>query len=734
MAAVHDPRDDGGAGPERWGTGRRPRRAGGCGPRTDGGGELGVGCRRSRPAPGHAAAHRAGGDHHLGWCAVSRGGGGQWTAGRIRIRRRLLLVAWVLVAVVMVVRSAEVQIVERTAWARDAVNQHQKTRDVPAPRGRILDRNGGDLVVSHWRATVAVAPNEVGDRGAVEAALVDELGVRPQTAARVSDPTREWSVVPGRYSMTQVAGLRGLRGIHIQGELRRVYPREELARGLLGVVQDGIGTGGIEQAMDTVLAGRSGSDLVARDNRGREIPGQVVTVEPPLPGRDIVLTIDRDLQEIAEEMLAAALDSTGARGGDIVVTDPMTGEIMALASIAEGSAAALSAVNTTFEPGSTIKPFITTALLRHDLVSPRDSVDTEGGRWEVNGRVITDIHRGGWMTLPDVIRESSNVGIAKFASRLSEGQQYVALRDFGFGTPTGVPLPGEAAGVLRRPELWSNQSPQSLAIGYELSVTPLQMAMAFGAIANGGLLLEPRLVKEVRDHDGSPERFGQPRVIRRVVPESVIRTLTPMLVDVVDSGTATRARMAAYQMAGKTATTRATGSDGRYEDGAYYASFGAIFPADDPQLLFFVRLDRPDGSYYGGATAAPVTLATLEALLSARQSPIDRVALARSQREHVAPAAATPLVRFAVATDPVEPEMWVPDPGDAGAAGPAEAPSGTGPAMSVPDLEGASLRVALRRLHKMGLRVRLEGGGTVIATIPEEGMPVVAGDTIVVVG
>ena len=581
---------------------------------------------------------------------------------------------------------------------------------------------------------MGVAPNEVRDRAAVEAALVGELGVRPETAARVSGPTREWNVVPGRYSMTQVAGLREVPGIHIQGELKRLYPRDALARGLLGTVQDGIGAGGIEQAMDTVLAGRAGRDLVARDNRGREIPGQVVTVEPPQPGRDIVLTIDQDLQAIAEEMLAAALDSTGARGGDIVVTDPMTGEILALASIAERSTAALSAVNTTFEPGSTIKSFITAALLRHGLASLGDSVDTEGGRWEVNGRVITDIQEGGWMTLREVIRQSSNVGIAKFASRLSEGQQYTALRDFGFGTPTGIPLPGEAAGVLRRPELWSIQSPQSLAIGYELAVTPLQMAMAFGAIANGGLLMEPRLVREVRDHDGSPLRFGQPRVIRRVAPEDVTRALTPVLVDVVDSGTATRARMSYFQLAGKTGTARATGADGRYEDGAYYASFGAIFPADDPQLLFFVRLDRPDGVYYGGATAAPVALATLAKLLSARQTPIDRLALARSQREPLAPPPAAPMVHFAVATDPAEAEAWAPGPGEAGAAAQVEPAPGAGRAMSVPGLEGASIRVALRRLHKMGLRVRLEGGGTVTATVPAEGMPVVAGDTIVVVG
>ena len=666
---------------------------------------------------------------------MNRGQTSRGATRRIRARRRLLLVGWILLAGVMIVRSAEVQVFEGTAWARDAVRQHQTTRGVPAPRGRILDRNGGELAVSHWRATVGVAPNEIRDGDAVRTALVGELGVRGRTAARVSDPTREWSVVPGRYSMTQVAGLRGLAGVHIEGELKRLYPREELARGVLGTVLDGIGAGGIEQAMDTVLAGRPGRDLVARDNRGHVIPGRVVTLEPPRPGRDVVLTIDQDLQAIAEEMLAAALDSTGARGGDIVVTDPMTGEILALASIVAGSGASLSAVNTTSEPGSTIKPFITLALLGHGLATLGDSVDTGNGRWEVNGRVISDIQGGGWMTLRDVIRQSSNVGIAKFAGLLSEGQQYTALRDFGFGTPTGIALPGEAPGLLRRPELWSGQSPQSLAIGYELAVTPLQMAMAFGAIANGGLLMEPRLIREVRDHDGGPLRFGQPRLVRRVVPEHLARALTPVLVDVVDSGTATRARMTYYLVAGKTATARATGSGGSYEDGAYYASFGASFPADDPQLLFFIRLDRPEGAYYGGATAAPVALATLEALLSARQSPIDRMALLRSQREPFTPPPPTPHVRFAVATDPMEPEaLAVADRSGGDAEGRSERQAQPARAMIVPELEGASLRVALRRLHKMGVRVRLDGSGTVTATRPGAGEPIAAGDTILVTG
>ncbi len=640
----------------------------------------------------------------------------------LRLRRRFLLVSWFLVAGVLIARAVEVQLVERAAWAAEALAQHEKSRVVPPARGRILDRNGGELAVSHMRARVGIAPREIVDREAVVSGLVEHLGVRAATARRVSAGTDSWNVVPGRYSMTQVEGLRGLKGVYLEDEPSRLYPLDGLARGLLGVVMDGVGRGGIEQSMDSVLAGRNGREIVVRDSRGRVVPGQVVVVQAPVAGRDVVLTIDQDLQAIAEEMLVAAIDSTGARGGDIVITDPRTGEILALTSVVEGSNAALSAINATYEPGSTIKPFTTAALLRYGIASLSDSVDTGNGSWRIHGRRISDIGGGGWLTLHEVIRESSNVGIAKFASLMSSGQQYTSLRDFGFGTQTGIPLPGEASGVLRRPEHWTPMSSQSLSFGYELSVTPVQMAMAFGALANDGLLMEPTLIREVRDHDGTPLRLSRPRQVRRAVPPSVAQALTPVLVDVVEEGTGTRARMSTFRLAGKSGTTRATGADGRYEHdkGAYFASFGAIFPADDPQLLFFVRLDRPQGAYYGGETAAPVTRATLETLLSARQAPIDRRALALAARHVPPPPAPAPLVRFAASIDDAPLDTWLASP----------APEGHAGAMTVPVLEGASVRVALRRLHKLGLRVRLEGGGVVRATVPGAGAAIAAGDTI----
>lgn len=642
-----------------------------------------------------------------------------------RVRRRLLLSAWLLVAAVLIVRAVEVQLVERAAWTTEALAQHEKSRVVPAARGRILDRNGGELAVSHMRAAIGISPREIVDREEVAAALEKHLGMDAAAARGVSGGTDVWNVVPGRYSMRQVEGLRSLKGVYVQDEPSRLYPRDGLARGLLGVVQDGVGRGGIEQSMDSVLAGKTGREIVVRDSRGLEVPGQTVVVAPPVAGRDIVLTIDQDLQTIAEEMLFAAIDSTGAVGGDLVVTDPVTGEILALASVVDGSRAALSAVHTTYEPGSTIKPFTAAAVLRHGVASLSDSVDTGNGSWRIHGRRISDIGGGGWLTLHEVVRESSNVGMAKFAGMMSRGQQYTSLRDFGFGSPTGVPLPGEAAGTLRRPEQWSLLSSHSLSYGYELAVTTLQMAMAFGALANDGLLMEPMLIREVRDHDGTPLRLGHPRPVRRAVPPGVADALTPVLVDVVEEGTGTNARMSSFRLAGKSGTTRAIGTDGGYEheQGAYYASFGAIFPADDPQLLFFVRLDRPQGAYYGGETAAPVARATLETLLSARQAPIDREALALAARHAPPPPPTAPLARFAASIGDGALEVR-------STASAPPSPGGDPTKMTVPVLDGVSMRTALRRLHKLGLRVRPEGGGSVRATVPAAGTEVAVGDTI----
>jgi cell division protein FtsI (penicillin-binding protein 3) len=393
--------------------------------------------------------------------------------------------------------------------------------------------------------------------------------------------------------------------------------------------------------------------------------------------------------------------------------------VLALLSIRDGKANELSAVNTPYEPGSTLKPITVAALLERRLVSLDDTIDIGNGTWSVEGRTLHDTHTRGRISVEDALRESSNVGIAMAAQELTPSAQYENLRDFGFGVLTGIELPGEVAGTLRRPSGWTAQSPASLAIGYEISVTPLQMAVAYGALANGGLLMQPRLVRETRDADGRVLERTEPRVIRRVIDRDVAETVGAALVGVVEDGTGTSARIASFAVAGKSGTARLNFGEG-YEEGAYYSSFVGFFPADAPQLVVFVGLDRPQGEYYDGAVAAPVTRATMEAALAARATPLDRGALLRSKRrEEVVPAANLPSAQFASRSDDApEPAPIRRETIDRTAS------------VSLPNVSGLPSRVAVRRLHALGLRVSSAGVGTIVGTEPRAGVRVQPGDTI----
>jgi cell division protein FtsI (penicillin-binding protein 3) len=619
-------------------------------------------------------------------------------------------------------RAGQIQLAQGSVWQEQAESQQQMDQQIAAPRGTILDRDGTALAVSRERYTVAVAADQISDPSAVQDLLVDALRISREKARSVTDPDRRWNPIAGRYGPATRELLSGIRGIYLERELERYHPHGDLARGVLGSVIDGSGQGGVEQGFDGLLSGHAGSEVVARDVRGQPIPGETFVVERPLAGGQVVLTIDLDLQEIAREALEEAIETTEARGGDVLVTDPETGEILALVSIRDGRTAGLSAINTAYEPGSTLKPFTVAGILSHGLGALTDTVDVEDGTWEVAGRTLHDVHAEGRMTMADALRVSSNVGIAKAAQALSVGQHYETLRDFGFGVPTGIEIPGEVGGTLRRPASWSRQSPASLAIGYEVSVTPLQMAIAYGALANGGRLMEPRLVKEIRGADGQViESFG-PQVVRRVAGDDVTRAISKVLVDVVEDGTGTEAQMSTFSVAGKSGTARAYSTDGGYVAGNYYSSFVGFFPAEAPQLVILVKLENPQGAYYGGTVAAPVTRATMEAALAARTSPLDRTALARAMQAAPGPAipsaarfAGLGITSSAVASDGVPYEA------------PAELDGGGVP---IPDVAGLPSRVAARRLHALGLRVERESAGDIAGTIPAAGTRALPGDTV----
>lgn len=615
-------------------------------------------------------------------------------------------------AVALIGRAAWVQLWQGNVWTARAERQHFTDAPVPAPRGDVIDATGEPLAESREMLRLAVAPRELREPVVLRRALAT-AGVAPEWMARATDTRRAWVVVPGRFLPSEVAHATPLRGVYSEPVSERVYALSPGLRSLIGQVNAaGDPVDGIELSLDSLLHGTAGSSTQLRDATGRRFEAPNDPGVAPTKGRSITLTVNHELQEICERALADAVSQLGASGGDIVVLDPHDGAVLAMAS-RRSERSGVTGITEPFEPGSTIKPLVAAALLQGGYARPDDRVETFGGSWTLFGRTINDVHKSvGMLTLRDVIRLSSNIGIAQFAQRFAPRAQYEAMRDFGFGTPTGLPFPTEATGTLRPPKEWSQMSPASLAMGYELAVTPLQLAVAYAAIANGGDLLEPALVREIRGADGAVLYKHERRVVRQVVSPAVAATVRGMLGDAVEKGTGLQADLTNFAVAGKTGTARLNAGGG-YALGKYYASFVGLFPADAPQYVIVVKLDDP-AKGYGAVTAAPVTRAVLQAALAARDAALDRGALAGRSLRH------PPLVAAAADTTPIDSgESSVPvtvalDAPMAGA--PRDASS-----VAVPDVHGLALREAVARLHGAGLRVQL-GRGVLGTTVPVAGV------------
>src|SRR5438445_1610340 len=624
----------------------------------------------------------------------------------------------VLVGLALLVgRAVQVQILHGRRWAEEAQAQRTERIVLQARRGALYDRHGTPLAVTQETYHVGIAPNELRDPTADGALISRRLGLTArawQLALR-----RRYAYFAGPYSALEVQPLRGVRGVDLEPVLNRFYPDPAVARATIGRLgDDGLGASGLERTLDSLLAGRAGAAVVLKDRAGREYESPARVIAPPVPGLDVVLTLDAELQEIAQRALDDALRRMDADGGDVVMLDPGTGDVLALASRQRDGSARPSAFTDTFEPGSLAKIFAAAALLSLRRVSPTDRVSGEGGKWRVLGRTITDDDPQPSLTMADAIRVSSNIAIAKFAARLTPEEQYAMLRDFGFGALTGIEFPAEATGRLRPPSEWTLPSAASLAMGYELSVTPIQVAMAYGALANDGLLLEPTLIREVRSASGGGGgvRYRhRPEPVRRVVSREVAAALRSLVRGGGERGTGTEAALTNFPVAAKTGTARRV-VNGRYAARHNTASFAALFPADQPQLVLVVKIDNPHkGSYFAAQTAAPVTRSMLEQALAAGTVALDRARLSTAAPR----AAAAPADDDGGGLVPyVVPWPYQPD------------SSGVGPRRAVPDVAGVGMREAVRTLHRRGFRVSLRGWGVAEHTWPAAGDSASAGSTV----
>jgi cell division protein FtsI (penicillin-binding protein 3) len=652
----------------------------------------------------------------------------------------------VLFGALLIGQAARVQLMQGKSWSEKARAQQFRDRPIEAARGNIFDAAGNVLGESREMFKVSIAPSEVKNPTGLANGL-RALGINRDLIKASLDKRRKWLALPGLLAASDMTALNALSGVHVESTVIREYVSAPGIRRIVGNLDpDGRPLGGIELSLDSILRGDSAMSAVARDVRGRRLDSPESWERIPRAGNNVTLTINRDLQDICERALVRAVDSLDASGGDIVVMNPNSGEVLAMASIRLGQKSlSITAVTEPFEPGSTLKPFIAAALLERNRARADEVINTHNGQLVLNGRTITDLHKAASMPLSDVLRYSSNIGMVQFGERLDPREKYETLRDLGLGVGTGVPLPGESDGVLREPKKWSNTSEASIVMGYELTVTPLQLVAAYSALANGGELLQPHVIKEIRGADGDVIYQARRRVLRRVYSEKVANQVRELLRSVVDSGTAVKADLAAFEVAGKSGTARRTVKGKGYVAGNYTASFVGVFPADNPQFVILVKLDSPKRAYYGGEVAAPVTSVVLRAALAARNAALDRTELARVERDipltNAVRATHSDSVKAGVevaAADSAAPkavelptlEERTPEPGHSVQLPFVKRAITVDKSLrAVPDIAGLSARSAVRALHRAGFRVMLASAlGS--PTVPAAGTFLPAGSVV----
>jgi cell division protein FtsI (penicillin-binding protein 3) len=536
------------------------------------------------------------------------------------MRRRIILIFLLLLLSLggVAAKLFFLQIQQRDRLAERATKQYQRRLPIVSRRGTITDRAGRELAVSLKVLSAFAQPAAVEDPAATAKALAPilEQPAKDILARLTTDKPFVWIQRQLDPAKTEAISDLNLKGIGLYPESRRYYPRQELAAHVLGMMGlDDRGLEGLEHQYDDLLGGQPQFVAAQQDALGRVIFRQEEP-ERRAPVFDLTLTIDEVIQYITERELQRAVERSRAKAGTAIVMDPWTGEVLALANQPtydpnnyqkSGAAARRDrAVTDAFEPGSIFKAILAAGALEEGVIRPGDRFFGENGAIEVSGVTIRDHEKYGWLTVREILAHSSNVGAIKIGQKLGKSLYYHYISSFGFGSLTGLDLPGETPGLMRRPKSWSALSLSVLSLGQEISVTPVQIATAFSAVANGGNLVRPHVVHALKAQDGSLSREVDPGVIRRVISPETARTLLDMLRGAVEDGTGKEAALEEYTVAGKTGTAQKMDpATGRYSHQKIVASFVGAVPAESPRLVILVLIDEPEALRWGGSIAAP---------------------------------------------------------------------------------------------------------------------------------
>ncbi len=608
-------------------------------------------------------------------------------------------------------RAFQLQVLQGEKLKRLGERQHLKEWIVLPKRGAVMDRTGEPLALSLEAQSVYARPHRIHDPETVSRSLAKilNLDVVEVNQKMTSDKPFVWikrQIGPQEAEQIQALSADGVGMFY---EPNRYYPQGQLAGQVLGFVgRDSEGLEGLELHYNDYIRGEAGSSVIERDALGRRVLVQGVEGLQIPPGGDIHLTLDTSVQHLAEKELEATISKYRAKAGVAIVVEPFTGEVLALANYPSFNPNNFSkqssqqrrnrAVADSFEPGSTFKTILAAAALEEGVVGREDLFYCEMGKYSYAGKTIHDTHPYGWLPFSKILQVSSNIGFTKVAEKLKKDRYFKYIEKFGFGQPTGIDVPGEVPGLLRKPESWSAIDLATHAFGQGISATPMQMVMAYAAIANGGFLMRPYVVRRVVGSQGEVLLENQPHVVRRVISEKTARLLASMLKEVTnEGGTGVMASVEGFEVAGKTGTAqKADLAHGGYAASKRVGSFVGFVPADAPKLVALVLVDEPEVNVYGGVVAAPVfrniAQGALRHLAVAPQKP-DLLPTTVGQAE--LPVRRAPKKEAEIPTD--------------------------GVAAPVPDFVGLSLREAVEKARAMRVKVKMRGNGYVVRQSPAPG-------------
>jgi len=649
---------------------------------------------------------------------------------RITVLAGFILFSWA----GLCARLFQVQVLNGSEYKIKVVEQSQKKQIIPANRGNIFDRNNKPLTRNIIHYTLSVNPKKVTDKIAVATAVSERTGEPKKKYIDKIDKNSNFEYLE-RNLQRETLGLltnHSFTGLNIKRKYKRYYPHSSIGAQLIGYTNiDDEGISGIEKDFNKYLKGSSGWVHKTKGLSGKIQHKSGMPFNEPINGNNIQLTIDLEYQSILEQELLKRQVETNAKSATGIIINPQSGEILAMASVpgfdnnnfseSEPELHKVRAITDQFEPGSTFKVVSAVAALKQNDISLFEEFDCENGKYQYYNISVSDHEKYEMLTLPQIIKHSSNIGIVKMVERIGSKKLFETCRDLGFGSKTGINLKGEVTGKLSPYSDWSTVSLGQIAMGHEVGVTALQIATAYCAIANGGFLVKPRLIRQIIDQNNNQVFSEKTKVLRRIADVQTMKEIRQMLRGVITDGTGENASIAGWKIAGKTGTAQKW-KDGKYSNKQFISNFVGFFPYDDPKILTFIMLDEPSQPFHWGSEGAAVAFnRVVKRIINMDNS----ITPPKNKKYTSLKKPINYLNKEIDIKDKIEPERIE--------LSFLSTQQIYGDKTEVPEIRGFSMRKAMRVLRSFDLNFKIQGTGKVLWQSPRPGA-IVKKETICVVG